>query len=78
MPIPQAVRQLMIRRVRTIGIVGIMGQIDIFTCAATGYIAVPLPVLRIKGDEGQHIDGCFKHIQTSVCADIMESVLPFL
>ena len=47
-------------------------------CAATGYIAVPLPVLRIKGDEGQHIDGCFKHIQTSVCADIMESVLPFL
>ena len=43
-------------------------------CAATGYIAVPLPVLRIKGDEGQHIDGGFKHIQTSVCADIMEAV----
>ena len=43
-------------------------------CAATGYMAVPLPVLRIKGDEGQHIDGCFKHIQTSVCADIMEAV----
>ena len=35
---------------------------------------MPLPVLRIKGDEGQHIDGCFKHIQTSVCADIMEAV----
>ena len=43
-------------------------------CAATGYIAVPLPVLRIKGDEGQHIDGRFKHIQASVCADIMEAV----
>lgn len=47
-------------------------------CAATGYIAVPLPVLRIKGDEGQHIDGRFKHIQASACADIMEAVLPFL
>ena len=43
-------------------------------CAATGYIAVPLPVLRIKGDEGQHIDGRFKHIQASVCADMMEAV----
>ncbi len=43
-------------------------------CAATGYIAVPLPVLRIKGDEGQHIDGRFKHIQASACADIMEAV----
>ena len=35
---------------------------------------MPLPVLRIKGDEGQHIDGCFKHIQASACADIMEAV----
>ena len=43
-------------------------------CAATGYIAVPLPVLRIKGDEGQHIDGRFKHIQASVCAEIVEAV----
>ena len=35
---------------------------------------MPLPVLRIKGDEGQHIDGRFKHIQASVCADMMEAV----
>lgn len=35
---------------------------------------MPLPVLRIKGDEGQHIDGRFKHIQASVCANMMEAV----
>ena len=35
---------------------------------------MPLPVLRIKGDEGQQIDGRFKHIQASVCADMMEAV----
>jgi hypothetical protein len=35
---------------------------------------MPLPVLRMKRDIGQHINGRFKHIQASVCADMMEAV----
>ena len=30
--------------------------------------------LRRESTVGQHVDGCFKHIQASVCADMMEAV----
>ena len=41
---------------------------------AAGHIAVGCPILRIHGDEGEHVDGGLKHVEVPVASQVVKAV----
>ena len=40
---------------------------------AAGHIAVPLPILRVKGDVGKQIDGRLENIEAPIGSDVVKT-----